>query len=460
MSKVRAIISSLIILLLLSSIYLYLNYNRKVSIKEQRTDVNVNTDIIHINENQLIGITFSSEGDSGTIKRVNGKWIMLGHSFSLDQETMEILAGDLSSIIPIKAISCKEKDLAEYGLVKPKRIVTAIMINKKEKVFYLGDKIPTGNGYYVKLKDDPRVFVVESDTGEILNIKINNLIDKSIPYINSETINYIKIVQYGEPIIELMANENRTSDEIAFGLNGWKLTKPYKGVYSVDLGRTDNIINGIKNMTLMSFEADTDNLEKYGLIWPHTEVLLKDKENHILLLSFGKQKDRNSVYVKISNKQGIYSIGREFENLFRITPIGLIERFAFIASIYDVDKVIIKKKDAGNIFEIVKSIHNKNDATISVSYRINGKQISKDAGKNFYQKLLGLIFDVDNNKIVKEKPEVSTIFFLNKGVKRKIIVNYCPYNSEFYAVFRDGKCDFLISKLQVDNMLNELEKLK
>ena len=43
--------------------------------------------------------------------------------------------------------------------------------------------------------------------------------------------------------------------------------------------------------------------------------------------------------------------------------------------------------------------------------------------------------------------------------ERKVVVSYVPYNEDFYAVFRNGRSEFVIHREQVENMLEQLAAL-
>ena len=78
--------------------------------------------------------------------------------------------------------------------------------------------------------------------------------------------------------------------------------------------------------------------------------------------------------------------------------------------------------------------------------------------KELYQSLIGIMVDAENKETLEESPEVSMAFTLNVDPKQ-VVVDYVPYNRDFYAVFRDGTSEFLASKGQVTKILTRLEEL-
>ncbi|HEY8463698.1 MAG TPA: hypothetical protein VIM29_06735, partial [Bacillota bacterium] len=56
-------------------------------------------------------------------------------------------------------------------------------------------------------------------------------------------------------------------------------------------------------------------------------------------------------------------------------------------------------------------------------------------------------------------PEVKITFYLNSGPVREHHFSFVSFNPDFYAIFRNRRSEFLISKDQVQVMLQELETL-
>ena|ERR1035437_6185341 len=93
-------------------------------------------------------------------------------------------------------------------------------------------------------------------------------------------------------------------------------------------------------------------------------------------------------------------------------------------------------------------------------YYNNKLTIELSKFKAQYQEIIGLLVDAENDKKLEDKPEVSITYSLNKGSKKQEIVDFVPYNDQFYAVFRDGKSDFVIGKDKVNKMITGLRNLK
>lgn len=127
------------------------------------------------------------------------------------------------------------------------------------------------------------------------------------------------------------------------------------------------------------------------------------------------------------------------------------------------DKIIIEAPGRTNVITLTRRTQKAEDEDeedeVITTYRVDGKEVEEKPFKKYYQSLIGLLVDAELDRELEEQPEVKTTFFLNKGSVREVHVNYVPYDNDFYAVFVNGKSEFVISRRQVAGMLDTLEAL-
>jgi hypothetical protein len=144
-------------------------------------------------------------------------------------------------------------------------------------------------------------------------------------------------------------------------------------------------------------------------------------------------------------------------------PFEIVEKFAYIVNIDDVDKIIVEGRGKTHVItltrETKKAEKEDEEDEVITTYKVDGEEVEEKPFKKYYQSLIGLLADAENDRQLEEQPEVKTTFFLNKGSVREVHVNYTPYDNDFYAVFVDGKSEFVISRQQVYSMLDDLEAL-
>ena len=60
----------------------------------------------------------------------------------------------------------KPTDLGQFGLQPPKATAIGLWSDGTARTLLLGDKTPSGSGYYVQVKGDPKVYTVYSGSGD------------------------------------------------------------------------------------------------------------------------------------------------------------------------------------------------------------------------------------------------------------------------------------------------------
>jgi len=96
---------------------------------------------------------------------------------------------------------------------------------------------------------------------------------------------------------------------------------------------------------------------------------------------------------------------------------------------------------------------------VLTAYNIDGKAVSEEDFNDFYSSFASLSVDTECDRQVAAKPEVVVTYYLNKGPERQVTINFCPYNDDFYTVYRDGKADFIIAKSKVKSVLDSMIKI-
>jgi hypothetical protein len=191
--------------------------------------------------------------------------------------------------------------------------------------------------------------------------------------------------------------------------------------------------------------------------------VVRDKGNNVLDLLFGADKDPGKIYFQRRGAPNVYAMEKSRISFMDDRPFDLIDRFAFIPSIDDVDRLEITADGKTRVLTLSRTVKKaekkgEEDETIT-AYVVDGKTVEESSFKGFYQSLIGLSVEGETEHGVSGAPEVTTRFFLNKGEIHQAAVTYVPYDRDFDAVFVNGKGAFALTKLQVRKMVSKLESL-
>ncbi|HZJ83444.1 MAG TPA: DUF4340 domain-containing protein, partial [Clostridia bacterium] len=387
------------------------------------------------------------------------------HEITLKQMSVDDIAYSFANLQAERVIEEETPDdLEPYGLKDPQAIAKATLKDGSEKILYLGDETPAGNTYYLMVHEDPKVYEVWTNHGQHFLSSLDDVRDKTLNAINPEEFAYLKIDnQDGRPI-EIKLNDMQSEEQVQYGLSLWQMSQPFEEPMGVDSQALMDMLETLPTFSIGGFVEDgAQDLAKYGLD-PESakEFVIKDNENTIHLL-FGKEFDEESIYFKTPDSDSVYSMKKSSVEFMDIKPFKLVEKFAYIVNIDDVDKIIVEDKGKTHTLtltrETQKAEGEDEEDEVITTYKVDGEEVEEKPFKKAYQSIIGILVDGESDIELSENPEIKTTFFLNKGNNREVHINYVPFDNDFYAVFRSGKAEFVVNQGIVHSMLDDIEKL-
>lgn len=464
MKKSKSIIALVVILLLLCGAYFYVSKHPNKNVSDSNSlSIDTSKVLVWKVDNAKVSkiIVTYSNGVNTFVKNAK-EWTIENYDHKLDQSA---IANVTDSLIKLSGtvVEKNAQDIEKYGLKKP-FINIKIVGDGLDKILFIGDKTSDGSNYYASEKDNKNVYLISASTVESLSAAKSAYRDKTITAIDSTTLSYMKINQVLSSPIEITRNTNQSQQEAQNNINSWIMTGPYSVPFGADDQKVSSVTDTIANLKAKDIAADNPkDLSVYGLDKPSLELTLKDSKN-ILHLFIGKNKDDNNVYFKTAELSTIYIMDKTVIDTFRLKPFDVVVKFAYLVNIDYVDKIVV---DANGHKDTVllsrtsaKAVKSGDPSAVTTTSKVNNKAIELSKFKTQYQEIIGLTVDAENDKKLEDKPEVRITYSLNKGNKKQEIVDFVPYNDQFYAVFRDGKSDFVIAKDKVNKMITGLRNLK
>jgi hypothetical protein len=384
--------------------------------------------------------------------------------FHLDSSSLDDLLYSFSALQAERTIDENPKDLAVYGLKPPRAVAVGTFSDGSEHTLYLGDKSPAGNTYYLQVKGDPKVYTVWMNNGEHFHWKQNDLRDKKItPAINYDEVTYMKVVERDGTVLEVKEKTAEESKSYQNGFGKYLLTRPYPNARGLDAEKTDALVKGPQSISISSFVEDNPrDLTKYGLERPAAEVVVRDKANTIDFL-IGSKAANSQSYAMIKGTPAVFLVDDSSLGFLSTKPFDVIDKFVFIPNIDDVDRIDITTAGKTHTLTITRTTKKATQAgekdEVVAAYTADGKTVEEDSFKKFYQALIGLQIEGEAARQVRDVPEVSTRYTLNKGGAKTATVDYAPYDRDFDAIFLNGVNVFALTKGQVSAMLVKLDLL-
>jgi len=381
----------------------------------------------------------------------------------LESTALDDLLFSFSALNAERIIEEHPADLGQYGLAPPRATGVGTWEDGTSHTLLLGDKAPSGSTFYIQVKGDPRVYTVQSFTGQHFHWTLKDLRSRTIsPAINYDEVTYVKIVERDGTVIEAKRKTDAETKSFQLGFGQFILTRPYATLRGLDSQKQDPVIKGTQSVSISDFaDEPLKGPEAYGLARPRAEVIVRDKSNTIDYL-FGDEKGTQTWFA-LRGQPGVYLVDTSSLDFLKTKPFDVIDKFAFIPNIEDVDRIDITSGGKTHTLLITRTTKKAAKAgdpdEVTAAYTADGKTVDDGNFKVFYQVVIGLQLEGETAKKVPNAPEVSVKFSLNKGEQKTVRVDYAPYDRDFDAIFLNGVGGFALTKGQIAEMLRKLDLL-
>ncbi len=481
MRKKRSVIALAVCLVLLVGAYAVL----RLTSSDNGTDpeeTNTTIDISRFDRSNIIRMTLVNENgefvfekreikdnedddEEGEDEEVKTEWVCIKpYDVDLSQTSVEDLARTFSALSADVLVEEDPKDLSIYGLADPAARAEALLNDGKKVVLLLGDHTASGT-YYLMKEGDPKVYTVLKYHGDRLKYAFADFRNKLLASIDLTDMQYMYLSKEGQKEIEIITKDEQAEDQPTYGLGVYSLVKPFNIPRGIDLSKLSNVFSKATGLKIQEFvDDDPDDLSGYGLDEPKMHFILKDSKN-TLDIYFGDTVD-DSIYVKKADSDSVYKVALSDISFMDAKLIDFMERFAFIVSIDDVDKVVVEGRGRTYTLsmkrETKKADKEDEKDEVVTTYFLDGVEKPEDEFKDAYQALIAVLVDATQENRADGEPEIRFTYYLNKGPDRVQVVEFYPYDKDFYALVRNGDRDseFLVARNRMDSVYKQLENLE
>jgi len=226
-------------------------------------------------------LTLASQGGD-TVKVVKDKdgWKLVSpFTAPADTPAVEGMLGSLEKLEADEVVSDQPGDLAQYGLAKPERTVSAMVEGAKAPLaVQFGAKSPDGSSVYAKTPSAPKVYLVPSWVESSFDKKPFDLRDRDLLHVKRDDVRQLEV---SGPDASYALARTDAGD--------WAFTKPVAtraGRWSVD-----GLLGTVENLRMESVAAedakDPKELQRFGLEKPSRTVTLVTKDGQTRTLQIG-----------------------------------------------------------------------------------------------------------------------------------------------------------------------------
>jgi hypothetical protein len=238
-------------------------------------------------------------GETTVAEKKPDKWVLTAPKpLGADPEALHSVFMAVASLSADRVIEEKVADPGVYGLANPAFDIVFTDKDGKSWQLFIGDEVPTGNGFYARLANDPRVFTIASYTKTSLDKTEKDLRDKRLLTVDTGKLSRIEVVAKG-PAFELGRNNQ----------NEWQILKPKP--LRADGGLVDELIGKLQDAKMDTTVSDEEAAKAASAFAGGTPVAVVKVTD-----ASGTQQ----LQVRADKDKNYYAKGSAVEGVYKVTP--------------------------------------------------------------------------------------------------------------------------------------------
>jgi hypothetical protein len=462
---IKLLLAIIIPVALIGAYFIVSSVQTKKEEAEKEAAVTQKIELFNFEEDTVSRVVLIRDGQSIEVVREDDSWSYAKDvPYDLKQNVINSIGKNAISLTAARMISEEPEDLSQFGLDPPVSKFEVHLNDGTVHTGLLGDRAPTGSSFYFKKADSDTVYTISLYHGNAFLQTEDDLRETVLAEVDLQQISYLKIAT-GDTVVEM---EEITDEEkpVTF-LSRYLLKQPYKNIRSIDSTGFQELSQNLPGTITASTFVDENpaDLSLYGLDKPHTTIIIRDPQKGYTLY-LGDTMNERQVYATLASHPRVFTISSYNLRFLPVDPFDLVSKFALIISIDVVDSVTVSSP-ANNLSykmgiarEPIEGAEAE-DEEENVTYYLNGEVVEEDPFKTLYQKVIGLMADSENPQPdYSGPPEGEPVLIVSYELNKKPFfaeISLYPFNKDFYALYREGVSEFLISKEQVVMLLQAAE---
>ena len=409
--------------------------------------------------------TASSDDSSETTKTVT--WFVEGYDETvLSSSSIAYIPDSIAILSASREVT--ERTVADCGLENSK--IKAVVTDSENKEFtvLIGDESPDKSGYYLKLSNSDKIYVVASDVKDTLNFTLLSLAEtNSLPAFDLTDVastyktdegafsTFDKLTIIGKNITEPLVIEQIT-DEATSQISLYRTVSP--SIRSAE--NLDDIIsiytNGISVTGAYALDVTPKTLSALGLDNPDFTAKM-EIDSKSLTFKFKEQPDGD--YAVISDGSVIVKkvSADTVSSFINNKTSDFYGSWVCLNFIDDLDGFTFKSGNTEYSFSIAKNTDEESEETYIVKY--NGKTIKSADFQDFYQDCISLSaadFSTDN---VTGEAAYKMVFKYKNTVGEDQTVEFRKFSETKYEYSVNGEALGKVTSASLKALENSLKEI-
>jgi hypothetical protein len=312
-SSKKTLLWTLLLLALAAFYYLY-----EIEGEKKRQEATRQQELLfHFAANDVTALTVKRADETITAVQQAERWQLTAPlSAPGDGQKYHELVRTLAELRYQRLIEEHPDTLAPFGLTTPSVEIHIQVGEQTPLILRLGDKAPTGNGYYVQVEGRPAVYLISAIARDVFDASLYDLRDKTVVPFDPGEVQEVHVAFDMQPPVVLQQQND-----------AWQLTAPV--IASADEPQVRTLLQRLRDVKIQAFVAEEPaELAPYGLHVPALRLTVavgQDRVKHTLLL--GKlDTDRQGVYAKRADTANVFLLPQSFWDNLPKTPAALRDK--------------------------------------------------------------------------------------------------------------------------------------
>jgi len=325
--KTNGLLIAAIALAALSGV-LYWSNHKKPTVDAVKVSAHTPPKILTLNQADITKVEIKKTGgDAVELTRNDaGKWQIAGAKpLRADQNEVSTMTSTLSSLTGDRLIEEKASDLADYGLAQPATEVDITEKDNKAQKLLIGNNTPAGNGVYVAVAGDPRVFTLANYAKTSIDKTAKDLRDKRLLVFDQDKLSQVEL--------------NAKKQDIQFGRNKdqWQIVKPKP--YRADDSKVEELIRKLGDAKMDLSVSEEDQKKAATAYNSGTPVATAKVTDAGGTQELQVRKNKDDYYAKSTAVDGFYKVGSDLGTALDKTVDDFRNKKLFDLGFTDPDKM-------------------------------------------------------------------------------------------------------------------------
>ena len=305
-----------IVLLMLAGFYYFYEIQGEKSRRETARQKDL---VAHLSVDEVTGLSIKRAAETLTAAYRDGHWYLTEPlAVAGDDQKIRELIQYAADLHHQRVVDEHPQTLEPFGLAAP-----AVEVHLQRKtpgtplILRLGEKNPTGSGYYAQVEGQPAVYLLSTAAKDILDASLFTLRDKTVVAFALPDVQEIELAFAAAPAVSVQRQ----------GSEQWQLTAPVNA--PADTTQVQTVLRNLREAKVQAFvEENPADLEPFGLQTPALRLVMtvgQDRTAKTLL--FGRvDPERKGIYAKRSDAPNVLLLPQQLWDNLPKTASALREK--------------------------------------------------------------------------------------------------------------------------------------